>query len=115
MVNPGNALVEHVTETLYPQVVVEFAEQLDGSRCRCVLIHDESAVGQTGMRLQCVTLAVGRQQGIEAPFAVEHQRIVLEAVAMVVHVAAVEEKGAVLGTSHKAVPLVSQGRGVANN
>jgi amino acid transporter len=46
--------------------------------------------------VQLVTFAVGRQQGIKAPLTVEHERVILEAVRMVIHVTTIEEKGAVL-------------------
>ena len=87
------------------QVVVEFAEQRHGKRCRCLLVHHQTAIGQTGMRLEHVSFPVGRHQGIEPPFTVEHQRTVLEAVAVIVHIVTVEEERAVLRPGYEAVPL----------
>ena len=47
---------------------------------------------------------VGRKQGVEPAFQVEHEREVAEAVGMVVHVVAVEKESSVLRRCHKGVP-----------
>ena len=43
-----------------------------------------------------VVLFVGRQQGVKPAVTIDHQRVVTEAVGMVVHKPAVEEERAVL-------------------
>ena len=102
-------------KTLCTKVFVQLAEQMNRRCCRRLRIHHQSAIGQSGMRLKHVAPSVGRHQRIEPPVEVEHQRIVLESVGMIIHVATIEEERAVLRPSDKRVPLVLAVRGISDN
>ena len=67
------------------------------------------------MGAQHITLRICRHQGIQRPFEIEHQRMVLEAITMVIHVVTIEEKRAVLGFRNELIPLISLIGGVPDN
>ncbi len=59
------------------------------------------------MRKQHPVADIGRQDGIKSAVTIAHQRSIVEAVGMIVHIASVEEESSILRLSYKPVPLMS--------
>ena len=58
------------------------------------------------MAIQNAIFLIGREQGDESLFLViEHERVVCEAIAVVVHISTQKEEGSVFGIFHEFVPL----------
>ena len=78
--------------------------------------HDQPAIRESLMRIKHVVHPIGRQEGIQTAIGIaDHQREVVEAVAVIVHVVADEQKCAVLRVGHKCVPLGLAVRGVSDD
>ena len=107
VVDVGNSLVYHLLYSFGTEILVQFGEYLAGLCCGHPLAHHQPAVGQPLMRVECVAAPVGGKQGHRLAPLAEEQRVVGEAVAVVVHIAAVEEKGAVARLRHQLVPALS--------
>ena len=93
-----------MADALLAEIDVQLAKQFHHMGCGGLAPHDQASVGQALMRDELVGHPVGRQYGIEAPFQIDHQRMVVEAVLMVVHVATVEEECSILRLGYKVVP-----------
>ena len=105
MVNPGYRLICHTTYAFGLEVGVKLAEKGDDSRRRRVFAHHEAAVSEALVRMEHAVLDVGRQQGVEPSAGVEHQGMVCEPVAVVVHIVPEEKERAVFRLRHEPVPL----------
>ena len=67
--------------------------------------HDEPAIGEAGVRVEHVALAVGRQQCQQSVIVVDQQRVVAEAVGMILHVLPQKQEGPVRRLVDKIVPI----------
>ena len=113
MIDPGDALVADVMEAIATQTVVQFAKQPERLNHRQTRAHHQSAIGEAIVRAECIARLVGRQDSHQTAIIVEHQRMILEAVGMIVHIAAVEEKSSILRRCHKLIPLIGLLRGIS--
>ena len=104
MVDPWGGAVADMADALLAEIDVQLAKQFHHMGCGGLAPHDQASVGQSLMRDELVGHPVGRQYGIEASFQIDHQRMVVEAVLMVVHVATVEEECSILRLGYKVVP-----------
>ena len=111
MINPWHCLIDNAVDGLLAQQDIQLLEQGAGCRSRHLVGHHQTAIRKSLMRIQRIAHNIGRQQRIKVSLAVEHERMVLKAVAMVVHVVAEEKKRAVLRLCYKVIPccLVSLG------
>ena len=66
------------------------------------------------MRIEGIAIGMCRQHSQQTATRIEHQRVILKAVAMVIHVATVEEERAVLRLCHETVPFVGLCSGVSD-
>ena len=115
MIDPRHGLVDYPSDAFFTQALVHLADDLHQVNRGAVCRHHQAAVGQSLVREERVFADVGGQQGVETAFHVAHQRVVGEAVAVVVHVVAVEEERAVLRLRHKAVPFAAPAGVVSDN
>ena len=97
------------------KVLVKLFKQHEDVGGPHLLIHDETTVCQSKMRIQGVVNMMGGQHGIQLFVFVEHQRIVIEPVFVVVHVASVEQERGIFCLFRIAVPLFFIGFGVSTN
>ena len=107
MINPGNSLVTDVAETLGAQNIVHLTKQHHGLRYRQFFAHQQSSVSQSAMRAKRVTAGMCRQHSQQTTIRIKHQRVVTEAVTVVIHIATIEEEGSVLRLCHELIPFVS--------
>ena len=111
LVNPGDRLVDALAETCLLQIFVDGNENLADIFCRCLLVGNQSGIGKTLVRIERVSVLIGREQGIELVVAENHERVVMESVAVIIHVRTVEKEGGLLGLRHKLVPSFTVGGG----
>ena len=107
MVNPRDGLVADMTETLRTQHVVQFAKQRHCLGYRQPLTHQQAAIRQATMGTKRVTIGMCRKYSQQPLVTIEQQRVVVKAVGMIVHVATIEEKCAILRLRHELIPLSS--------
>ena len=105
VVYPRYGLINKGVETLRHKVFDQQVKQLHHSGGRCRGVSDESAVGKSAVAHQRLAVFVGREQGVDPAFQIEHERKVAETVGVIVHVVAVEEERSVLRCGHKGVPF----------
>ena len=109
MINTWDGLVNDALNAYALVIGIKFAKDLQHVLCFRLHRGDESPVCESLMAVETMVLLVGWQQGIKFTLLIEHQGIVLETVAMIVHIAAVEEEGAILRLCNEPVPFVFQG------
>ena len=107
VVDPRHGLIHHLSDPLLAQRRIELSEDFHHICRRGLVAHDQAAIGQSLVRIQRIPTHVGGQKGIQSATAVDHQRVILEAVGMIIHVAAVEEESPILRRRYKAVPFAS--------
>ena len=56
---------------------------------------EQSGIGESLMRIENISVLIGREQGIELVVVENHERMVMETVAVIIHVGAVEKEGGV--------------------
>ena len=114
MINPGDGAVEHTGKALVAQIVVETGEELAGVAYGDMDVHNESAISEAIMRDKRGVATVGGEQGVEPALAIEHQRPVIKAVGMILHIVALKEEGGVAGTAHVTVPALAVVGGISS-
>ena len=87
------------------QIAVQFTEKRAHLGGLSVSSHDKSAIGKPLMGIQHAADNICRQHRVEPVFEVEHERVVAETVAVVVHVIATEQESTVLRAVYEVVPL----------
>ena len=96
VVNVGHRLVEQMSVAKLSVMLQAAGQYLTHILCAQAGAGKQSSVGQTAMRFYpvlAVSRFIGRQQGHHMPVLVAHkERCILEAVFVVVHVAAVEQE-----------------------
>ena len=72
---------------------------------------EQSCIGEPLMRIENISVLIGREQGLELVVAENHQRMVCETVAVIIHVGTVEKEGGVARLGYISIPdlLVSIG------
>ena len=105
MINVGNGLIDNRSDGIAAKISVDSRESIDNPLGRALATHDQAAIGQSTVRHKRVNIEIGRQEGVEPLPPIDHQRMVVETVLMIVHKAAVKEERPVLRLSHKGVPL----------
>ena len=89
MIDPRNGFINHLTDTALVQIRIEFLEQLDDVSRSDLCVHQQPSIGQTLMGVEGRAHDVGWQNGVKMMPHEEQQRMVFEAVAVVVHIVAI--------------------------
>jgi gamma-glutamyl-gamma-aminobutyrate hydrolase PuuD len=90
------ALDGRVAQDIGPSASVKHSQEADRSvATHSVVVDEQSAVGEAEMGIEHIFFLVGWKEGIELMAYKEKQRVVAEAVAVVVHVLTIEQKSGV--------------------
>ena len=65
---------------------------------------EQSCIGESLMRKECVSGFIGGKQSLELAVAEYHERMVMKAVAVIVHVGAVEKEGGIACLFYMSIP-----------
>ena len=66
MIDPGDALITDMAETLGTQIVVQFTKQMHGLNHRQTRAHHQTAIRQAIVRAERIARLMGWQDGQQA-------------------------------------------------
>ena len=115
MEDMGHRLIDYPMESSLTKIIIQFQKELLDLLCCRIFLHHHAAISQSAMGTKDITFGIGWQQGIEHTITIKHQGIILEPVAVIVHILTIEEERAVLRLRHELIPLVSLLRSISNN
>ena len=107
VVDVRHGFVEQLLESVPTHVVLHGGHHVDHHRgIHATRGHEPAAIGEAAVRQQHAVALAGGQHGQHALAVKGQQRVVGEAIAVVVHKGAAVKKGAVARSLHGSVPLL---------
>ena len=106
VIDMWNRLISKGAYALIFKPAAYHADYIENPGNRGFGIGDETAVGKPGVRMEGIARHTSREEGIETPLPIDHQRMVGETVGMIVHIIPFQQECAVLRSLHEVVPFI---------
>ena len=105
VVNPRYSLIHHTLYGMFTQVAIHHFENLYHMNSCCVSSHHQASICETLMCVECMLFLICRQHSIKRIVTIEHQRVVAEAVRMIVHIIPIKQECTILRCGNETIPF----------
>ncbi len=106
VVEKGHRLVDERFDPMRSHVALQRRHDREGLAASDIPMHDQASIGQALMRVEGGTDAIGRQAAERCAVHEEHETVIQESIAVILHVIAEEEEVAVLCLRDEGIPLL---------
>mgnify|MGYP000251942141 CR=1 FL=1 len=104
-----------ICEDIGLKVRVDGNENLADIFCRRLLVGNQSGIGKSLVRIERVSVLIGREQGIELVLIINHQGMVVKSILMIIHIVSVKQEGSLPGLLDEFIPSLMVFGGVSCN